>query len=49
MWLIPPIFEAPLMGLSPATFPPILVEPEEPDLELHDLDEEFADMETKLA
>ena len=37
------------MGLSPATFPTILEEPQEPDLELHDLDEEFADQETKLA
>ena len=37
------------MGLCPATFPTILEEPQEPDLELHDLDEEFADQETKLA
>lgn len=47
--LINPLFETPLLGLRPAVFPPILVEPEEPALELFDLDDEFANPEAKLA
>lgn len=40
--LIPPIFETPMLGLTPSTFPPILVDIEPPKLELFDLDDEFA-------
>lgn len=40
--LIPPQFETPMLGLSPATFPPILRELPPPNLELFDLDDEFA-------
>lgn len=47
--LITPVFESPMLGLSPAVFPPILIEPEEPALELYDLDDEFANPESKLA
>lgn len=47
--LIPPIFETPMLGLTPSTFPPILVELEPPKLELFDLDDEFASQEIKLA
>lgn len=47
--LIPPIFETPMLGLTPSTFPPILVDLEPPKLELFDLDDEFANQEIKLA
>lgn len=47
--LIPPIFETPMLGLTPAVFPPILVEMEPPKVHLFDLDDEFANQETKLA
>lgn len=47
--LIPPVFETPMLGLSPATFPPILVDLEPPRLELYDLDDEFANQEIRLA
>ena len=40
--LIPPQFETPMLGLTPATFPPILRELPAPNLELFDLDDEFA-------
>ena len=40
--LIPPAFETPLPPLEPATFPPVLREPQPPALELFDLDEAFA-------
>jgi len=40
--LIPPSFETPLLGLTPAVFPPILIDIEPPKLELFDLDDEFA-------
>lgn len=36
--LIPPIFETPMLGLTPAVFPPILLDVEGPKLELFDLD-----------
>ncbi len=47
--MIFPIFETPMLGLTPAVFPPILEEIEPPRLELFDLDDEFADKEIKLA
>lgn len=47
--LIPPNFETPMMGLVPAVFPPILAELNPPRLELFDLDDEFADQNTKIA
>lgn len=40
--LIPPQLETPMLGLQPATFPPILRELPNPSLELFDLDDEFA-------
>ena len=40
--LIPPQFETPMLGLMPATFNPILRELPPPNLELFDLDDEFA-------
>ena len=43
--LISPIFETPMLGLTPSVFPPILVELEPPKLELFDLDDEFANQE----
>ena len=43
--LIPPIFDTPMLGLTPAVFPPILVDLEPPKLELFDLDDEFANQE----
>ena len=43
--LIPPIFETPMLGLTPSVFPPILVDLEAPQLELFDLDDEFANQE----
>eukprot|EP00331_Platyophrya_macrostoma_P006041 CAMPEP_0176428450 /NCGR_PEP_ID=MMETSP0127-20121128/13158_1 /TAXON_ID=938130 /ORGANISM="Platyophrya macrostoma, Strain WH" /LENGTH=383 /DNA_ID=CAMNT_0017810137 /DNA_START=152 /DNA_END=1303 /DNA_ORIENTATION=- len=47
--LIPPQFETPMLGLSPAVFPPILKELPAPNLELFDLDEEFASEKVRLA
>ena len=47
--LIPPIFETPMLGLTPSVFPPILMDLEPPKLELFDLDDEFANQEIKLA
>ena len=38
-----------MLGLTPATFPPILSDIEPPKLELFDLDDEFANQEIKLA
>lgn len=43
--LISPIFETPMLGLTPSVFPPILVDLEPPKLELFDLDDEFANQE----
>ncbi len=43
--LIPPIFETPMLGLTPSVFPPILIDLEPPSLELYDLDDEFANQE----
>jgi intraflagellar transport protein 52 len=43
--LIPPIFETPMLGLTPSIFPPILIDLEPPKLELFDLDDEFANQE----
>lgn len=43
--LIPPSLEAPMLGLTPAVFPPILIDIEPPKLELFDLDDEFANPE----
>ena len=43
--LISPIFETPMLGLTPSVFPPILVELDSPKLELFDLDDEFANQE----
>lgn len=47
--LIPPSLETPMLGLQPATFPPILRELPTPSLELFDLDDEFASEKIKLA
>lgn len=47
--LIPPQFEVPLPPLQPAVFPPILNEPPGPQLELFDLDEQFASERNRLA
>ena len=46
--LIPPQFETPLPGLMPAVFPPNLKEPLPPNLELFDLDDEFASEKVRL-
>jgi len=43
--LIPPIFETPMLGLTPSVFPPVLIDLEPPKLELFDLDDEFANQE----
>lgn len=40
--LIKPVFETPMLGLTPAVFPPILIDIDPPGLELYDLDDEFA-------
>ena len=40
--LIKPVFETPMLGLTPAVFPPILIDIHPPGLELYDLDDEFA-------
>jgi intraflagellar transport protein 52 len=47
--LIPPQFEAPLLPLRMAAFPPAIREPPPPPLELFDLDEAFASEGSKLA
>lgn len=47
--LIPPTFETPMPSLEPAVFPPSLKELEPPNLELFDLDEQFANEKIKLA
>ena len=47
--LIPPNFETPLPPLQPAVFPPIFDEPNNPALELFDLDQELAPEQTRLA
>lgn len=46
--LIPPQFETPLPSLMPAVFPPNLKEPQLPNLEMYDLDEEFASEKVRL-
>ena len=43
--LIPPVFETPMLGLTPSVFPPLFIDLEPPKLELFDLDDEFADQE----
>ena len=47
--LIPPTFETPMPSLEPAVFPPSLQELDPPNLELFDLDEQFANEKIKLA
>jgi intraflagellar transport protein 52 len=47
--LIPPQFETPLPSLQPAVFPPILKEPPAPNLDLFDLDEQFASSRVRMA
>lgn len=47
--LIPPTFETPMPSLEPAVFPPSLKELDPPNLELFDLDEQFANENIKLA
>lgn len=47
--LIVPQFEAPLLGLAPGVFPPVLRELPNPPLELFDLDEEFQQEKARLA
>lgn len=47
--LIPPTFETPMPSLEPAVFPPSLQELDPPNLELFDLDENFANEKIKLA
>lgn len=47
--LIPPTFETPMPSLEPAVFPPSLKELDPPNLELFDLDEQFANEKIKLA
>lgn len=46
--LIPPQFETPLPSLMPAVFPPNLKEPQLPNLEMFDLDDEFASEKVRL-
>jgi intraflagellar transport protein 52 len=46
--LIPPQFETPLPALMPAVFPPNLKEPQLPNLEMFDLDEEFASEKVRI-
>jgi intraflagellar transport protein 52 len=46
--LIPPQFETPLPSLMPAVFPPNLKEPPLPNLDLFDLDDEFASEKVRL-
>lgn len=47
--LIPPQFETPMPALQPAVFPPCLREPPPPNLDLYDLDEQFASERSRLA
>jgi intraflagellar transport protein 52 len=47
--LIPPQFETPMPALKPAVFPPTLREPSPPNLDLWDLDEQFASERVRLA
>jgi len=47
--LIPPSFETPMPALQPAVFPPCLREPPPPNLDLFDLDEQFASERVRLA
>mmetsp|Transcript_74625 Transcript_74625/g.230650 ORF Transcript_74625/g.230650 Transcript_74625/m.230650 type:complete len:458 (-) Transcript_74625:91-1464(-) len=47
--LIPPQFETPMPSLQPAVFPPCLREPPPPNLDLFDLDEQFASERVRLA
>ncbi|CAK9035618.1 Intraflagellar transport protein 52 homolog (Protein NGD5 homolog), partial [Durusdinium trenchii] len=47
--LIPPQFETPMPALQPAVFPPCLREPLAPNLDLFDLDEQFASERVRLA
>ena len=42
--LISPVYETPMLGLTPSVFPPILVDMDTPNLELYDLDDEFANL-----
>lgn len=42
--LISPVFETPMLGLTPSIFPPILMDIDAPELELYDLDDEFANV-----
>ncbi|KAL9643953.1 hypothetical protein ABK040_005422 [Willaertia magna] len=47
--LIPPSFETPLPALRPAVYPPTLREPVPPEIDLFDLDEQFASEDARLA
>jgi len=47
--LIPPQFETPMPALQPAVFPPCLREAVPPNLDLFDLDEQFASERVRLA
>ena len=47
--LIPPQFETPMPDLQSAVFPPAMKELPPPNLELYDLDEQFASERIKLA
>ncbi|KAI8825976.1 uncharacterized protein EV422DRAFT_491623 [Fimicolochytrium jonesii] len=47
--LIQPQFETPLLPLTPATFPPMLVDLPAPSLDLFDLDDAFASDRVRLA
>jgi intraflagellar transport protein 52 len=47
--LIPPQFETPMPALQPAVYPPCLREPPQPNLDLFDLDEQFASERSRLA
>lgn len=47
--IIPPQFETPLPPLQLAVFDPIIKDFENPNLELYDLDEQFASEKVKLA
>jgi len=47
--LIAPQFETPMPALQPAVFPPCLREPPPPNLDLFDLDEQFASERVRVA
>ncbi|EFC50352.1 hypothetical protein NAEGRDRAFT_77715 [Naegleria gruberi] len=47
--LIPPAFETPLPSLRPAVYPPSLREFAPPEIDLFDLDEQFASEDVRLA